>query len=85
MSTINISDLRPTGTELFSDSEGYMNDLSDNEFDSIYGGLLPALLFSATRLVVQHTVQRAAAASSGACFNAALRATRRDPGRPQGY
>lgn len=85
MSTINISNLRPTGTELFSDSEGYMNELGDSEFDSIYGGLLPALLFSAARLVVQHTVLRAASASGTVCFNAALRATRRDPGRPQAY
>ncbi|WP_414572350.1 hypothetical protein [Nostoc sp. CCY 9925] len=38
MATINISDLRPTGSDLFSDSEGYMNELNDNEVDAIYGG-----------------------------------------------
>jgi hypothetical protein len=55
MSTINISDLSPTGTELFSDSEGYMKDLGDNEFDSIYGGLTPALVLSVTRLAIQRS------------------------------
>ncbi|NEU78036.1 hypothetical protein [Nostoc sp. UIC 10630] len=55
MATINISDLHPAGSDLFSDSEGYMNDLGDNEFDSIYGGLLPALLFSVGKLVAQRS------------------------------
>lgn len=38
MATINISDLRPTGSDLFSDSEGYMNELGDSELDIINGG-----------------------------------------------
>jgi hypothetical protein len=38
MATINISDLRPTGSDLFSDSEGYMNELGDNEVYAIHGG-----------------------------------------------
>jgi hypothetical protein len=46
MATINISDLHPTGSDLFSDSEGYMSELSDGEFDTTYGGLIPALLWS---------------------------------------
>lgn len=50
MATIKISDLRPTGSDLFSDSEGYMNDLGESEFDGIYGGLTPALVLSAFRL-----------------------------------
>lgn len=67
MSTINISDLHPAGSELFSDSEGYMNELGDNEFDSIYGGLLPALLFSVAKLAVQRSsVQCAKSAAGGA-------------------
>jgi hypothetical protein len=71
MSTINISDLRPTGTELFSDSEGYMNDLGDNEFDSIYGGLFPfALLYSVARLAAQRS--SAACASKAAAGAAAV-------------
>ena len=33
MATTNISDLRPTGSELFSDSESYISELSDSELD----------------------------------------------------
>ncbi|MDZ8134784.1 MAG: hypothetical protein RM049_05695 [Nostoc sp. DedQUE04] len=40
MATINISDLRPTGSDLFSDSEGYMDDLVDSEIGAIKGGLV---------------------------------------------
>ena len=43
MATINISDLRPAGSDLFSDSEGYLNELGDGEFDAINGGLLPLI------------------------------------------
>ncbi len=38
MSTINISDLRSTGADLFSDSESYMSELGDSELDIINGG-----------------------------------------------
>ena len=41
MATINISDLRPTGSALFFDSESFMNELSDGEI-GIYGGGTPA-------------------------------------------
>jgi lactobin A/cerein 7B family class IIb bacteriocin len=40
MATINISDLHPTGSELFSDSESYMSELGDNELASVNGGIL---------------------------------------------
>lgn len=38
MSTIEISDLRPAGSDLFFDSEGYMSELGDNELVSVNGG-----------------------------------------------
>jgi hypothetical protein len=38
MATINIDNLRPAGAELFDDSEGFMDKLSNDEIDSIYGG-----------------------------------------------
>lgn len=38
MSTIKISDLCPTGSELFSDSESYMSELGDSELNIINGG-----------------------------------------------
>ncbi|MDZ8188405.1 MAG: hypothetical protein RMX96_26550 [Nostoc sp. ChiSLP02] len=50
MASINISDLRPKGSDLFCDSEGYMDDFGDNEFENIYGGFTPALILSAARL-----------------------------------
>ncbi|MBD2729940.1 hypothetical protein H6G96_27375 [Nostoc sp. FACHB-892] len=49
MATINISDLRPTGSELFSDfsdSEGYMDDLVDSEIGAIQGGSLARVAVS---------------------------------------
>lgn len=53
MATINISNLQPSGYNLFSDSESYMTDLSDTEL-AIQGGATPA-------------IGAAAAASSEAC------------------
>ena len=40
MASINVSDLKPEGYNLFSDSESYMTDLSENEL-AIQGGLSP--------------------------------------------
>ncbi len=34
--TIAISELRPAGSELFMDSESYLNDFTES--DSVYGG-----------------------------------------------
>ena len=48
MTTINISDLHPTGTELFSDSESYMNELGDSEISNIQGGLTTPVCASIT-------------------------------------
>lgn len=39
MPNIKISDLHPTGSDLFSDSENYMNELGDSELEILYGGL----------------------------------------------
>lgn len=39
MASITISELHPTGSELFSDSEGYMDELSYDEFNNVHGGL----------------------------------------------
>jgi hypothetical protein len=38
MATIKIDNLKPAGAELFDDSEGFMDKLSNDEFGSIYGG-----------------------------------------------
>lgn len=46
MPTIKISDLQPTGSELFADSESYMNELGDSEFEMINGGGTPTIIVS---------------------------------------
>jgi hypothetical protein len=38
MSSIKIHNLSPSGSELFSDSESYLNELTDNEMGGIEGG-----------------------------------------------
>ncbi|NEO23443.1 hypothetical protein [Moorena sp. SIO4A5] len=39
MSTIKIAELRPAGSELFQDSESFLNELSDGqEMDMVLGG-----------------------------------------------
>ena len=38
MATIKISDLHPTGADLFQDSENYLNELTDEELDLTQGG-----------------------------------------------
>jgi hypothetical protein len=40
MSKIKISNLQPTGLNLFSDSESYLKDLAESE-QNIQGGLFP--------------------------------------------
>ena len=38
MASINISDLNTAGSDLFKDSESFMNDLVDGELGDIKGG-----------------------------------------------
>ncbi len=38
MASITISELNPTGTDLFSDSESFISDLTDHDFSSVMGG-----------------------------------------------
>ncbi|MEB3179152.1 MAG: class IIb bacteriocin, lactobin A/cerein 7B family [Nostocaceae cyanobacterium] len=45
MATINISDIRPTGSELFMDSESFMNALTDQELSGTNGGLSPIAIW----------------------------------------
>lgn len=44
MANIEIDNLHPAGSELFQDSESFLNDLSDREVCGIKGGLLTLLL-----------------------------------------
>ena len=38
MASIQISELRPAGSELFQDSESFLNELSEREIGSLEGG-----------------------------------------------
>ena len=40
MASIKISELRPAGSELFQDSESFLNELSEREMGSLEGGAL---------------------------------------------
>jgi hypothetical protein len=41
MATIKISDLHSAGSELFIDSESYLNELTDEELNMAHGGSTP--------------------------------------------
>jgi hypothetical protein len=43
MANISISDLRPAGVDFFSDSENYLNDLTDDELNT-RGGISPIVV-----------------------------------------
>jgi hypothetical protein len=43
MSTINIQDLKVTGSNLFSDEENYMNELTSDELDIVTGAWTPVV------------------------------------------
>jgi hypothetical protein len=38
MANISVNDIQPTGAELFSDLEGFMDELNDGELNSLVGG-----------------------------------------------
>ncbi|AFZ59459.1 hypothetical protein H6G54_07835 [Anabaena cylindrica FACHB-243] len=42
MASIKISDLRPSGLDLFVDSESFLNDLNDSDLAATNGGATPA-------------------------------------------
>jgi hypothetical protein len=41
MATIKISDLHSAGSELFMDSESYLNELTNEELNMAHGGSTP--------------------------------------------
>jgi len=54
MASIKISDLRPAGANLFSDSESYLNDLSEEEL-GINGGMTPTTIVITIAITVAVT------------------------------
>jgi hypothetical protein len=87
MPTIKISDLHPTGSELFHDSESYMNELGDGDLDIINGGFISAIVASAARVsrAASGAAVRASKAAGEAVYRSAARVSpytdRFDPGR----
>lgn len=51
MATIAISDLRPTGSDLFLDPESFLNDLTDGELNSTHGGSSPVCIIAIVAIV----------------------------------
>ena len=52
MASIKISELHPAGSDLFSDSESYMNELSEGEIGGIQGGMTPLLITLCTPFIL---------------------------------
>jgi hypothetical protein len=57
MSTIEISDLHPAGSALFSDSETYLAELTEAELSLTYGGIDVVTTLMAADAVVKGAVQ----------------------------
>ncbi|OUL30845.1 hypothetical protein BV378_02945 [Nostoc sp. RF31YmG] len=52
MATIKISELRPAGSELFQDSESFLNELNEKEISTAVGGGTVASVISQATLSV---------------------------------
>lgn len=48
MANIKISELRPAGSELFQDSESFLNELSDRDLGNVEGGAVTLVGVSAS-------------------------------------
>jgi hypothetical protein len=49
MASIKIHNLRPAGSELFKDSESFLNELTEGEISTVEGGLVSfSLTYSVT-------------------------------------
>ncbi|QLE39980.1 class IIb bacteriocin, lactobin A/cerein 7B family [Nostoc sp. C052] len=44
MATIKINNLNAAGSDLFNDSESYLNELTNEEVTSINGGIVPLIV-----------------------------------------
>lgn len=40
MANIKINDIKPAGAELFTDSEGFLNEINEHELNNVLGGFL---------------------------------------------
>jgi hypothetical protein len=90
MPRIIVSDLQPTGSDLFQDSESFLDDLSDIDTTSIHGGLgfgyeqflmfsIKVLQYSLYGLAITNIVSLVEGFSTGG-FNGGLPGSPRDSG-----
>jgi len=53
MANIKVNDIKSAGSDLFSDSESYLTELSETELNTTTGGsLLSAILFITRRITL---------------------------------
>jgi hypothetical protein len=57
MATIKIGNLNPVGSELFGDSESYLNELTDGELNMTNGGSTTACMLISFSVAL-HTRER---------------------------
>ena len=67
MATIKISDLRPAGSDLFSDSESYLSEMSEEEVASTVGGKSSGFCDNLFGGLAVAGVSAFAVASTGVC------------------
>lgn len=70
MAVIAISDLSPAGSQLFSDSESYLSNLSEEEL-SIHGGITPSVLATSSISCVHSIAVTVAAVTAAAAYSVA--------------
>lgn len=71
MASIKINDLRPAGSQLFHDSESFLNELNDQEL-GIFGGKKPIKIKIKTDVVVisQFTISIGVSVASASVVSA---------------
>jgi lactobin A/cerein 7B family class IIb bacteriocin len=66
MAAIAIKDIRPVGTELFIDSESFLNDLTADELTSVHGGIAQIIAGIGAIAVASNAFCASLALSAGA-------------------
>ncbi len=72
MASIKISELRPAGSELFQDSESFLNELTDREMLGIEGGFTGIAFNNGQSISVQTVNGNTANANSFGNANTAV-------------
>jgi hypothetical protein len=73
MASINISDLRPAGSQLFVDSESFMNDLADQELSATNGGFTPGIIIWGVPIASKYVVSAMVTGAAVGAYSALKR------------